>query len=78
MLTEIMNKKDEAGNYVHDASDRTRAADVLAKYGLGPPRAVDLDDVKMRVGETWELLSAHLSQKEAQAVLEQYKAIWSR
>ena len=58
-------------------TDRIRAVDVLAKYGLGAASDVTVDQVRDRLAQTVELVRATLPKQQAEAVIERMRGIWT-
>lgn len=57
-------------------SDRIRAADVVAKHGLGSEREVTLEWVGARVAQTVAIVRAELGDEDAQRVLQRLREVW--
>ncbi|MHB1864363.1 MAG: terminase small subunit [Gemmatimonadaceae bacterium] len=61
-----------------DVSDRIKAIDMLAKYGLGAVHGVSLDDVRERLEGTLEEVKARTSPEQFAAIVEAVEAVWRR
>ena len=57
-------------------ADRTRAIDLLAKYGLGTLKEVSTEDVRDKLRETISLIRAELPRDHAENLLERMRTIW--
>ena len=60
-----------------DASDRLRALDMLAKYGLGTVREVSVENVRERVMATLTVIRERCSDEQAAAIVAELRPIWA-
>jgi hypothetical protein len=60
-----------------DVSDRLRAIDLLAKYGLGTLKEVSIEHVRERVQETVTVIKQHTSPDQAATILQALRPIWA-
>ena len=57
-------------------ADRTRAIDILAKYGLGTLKEISTEDVAGRLRETINIIRRRLPAAEADALLSEMREVW--
>lgn len=60
-----------------DASDRLRALDMLAKYGLGTVKEVTVENVRERVMATLAVIRQRCSEEQAAAIVAELRPIWA-
>lgn len=60
-----------------DATDRLRALDMLAKYGLGTVKEVSVENVRERVQATLSIVRSHCSAEQADRIVEAMRPIWA-
>lgn len=58
------------------ASDRIRAVDVLAKYGLGAATDLSVDQVRGKLQQTVDLIRERVPVSLAEPLLEEMKGVW--
>jgi hypothetical protein len=72
ILTAIADGADQA------PSDRLRAVEVLAKYGLGQLREASVEDVRDRLRQTLAIIREELEEDTAERVIERLATVWQR
>lgn len=60
-----------------EASDRLRAIDMLAKYGLGTLKEVSVENVRERVQGTLAVIRKHASPEQAAAIISEMRPLWA-
>ncbi len=60
-----------------DVSDRLRALDLLAKYGLGTIKEVSVEDVRERVQRTLDVIQERTSPEQFVSIVQQLQPIWA-
>ena len=58
------------------ASDRIRAVDVLAKYGLGAASEVSVDQIREKLRRTLEIVRQAVPPGQVSAVIEALQKVW--
>jgi hypothetical protein len=66
--------EDIADSATASASDRMKAVDLMAKYGLG--KEVSAEDVRMKLGETLDLLRRELDPETYARITKQMREVW--
>lgn len=61
----------------HDASDRLKAIDLLAKYGLGTTKEISVESVRERVQKTVDVLRARIPADQLPPILAELKEVWA-
>jgi hypothetical protein len=72
ILEEIADGKDPEAK----PSDRIKAVDTLAKYGLGTIQEMSVDSVRGRLARTIELIRSELEPEQAVALLAKMAVLW--
>ena len=57
-------------------ADRTRAIDLLAKYGLGTTKEITVEHVRDKLQDTIALIREQLPRDQAEPLLERMRTIW--
>lgn len=60
-----------------EPSDRLRAIDMLAKYGLGTVKEISVENVRERVKATLEVIRAHCAPEQSNAMIQALRPIWA-
>lgn len=58
------------------SGDRTKAMDVMAKYGLGTATDVSVENVRQRVQSTLDIIRQHVSPEQAVALFSALRPVW--
>ena len=68
--------EDIADDPSQSAADRTRAIDLLGKYGLGTLKEISTEDVAGRLRETIAIIRRRLPEAEANGLLAEMREVW--
>lgn len=60
-----------------EPSDRLRALDMLAKYGLGTLKEISVENVRERVRSTLSVIQTHVSPEQYQTIVQALKPVWA-
>ena len=60
-----------------DVSDRLKAIDMLAKYGLGTVKEVSVENVRERVQKTLDVIRKHVSPDQMTAMTPELRQVWA-
>lgn len=60
-----------------DVSDRLKAIDMLAKYGLGTVKEVSVENVRERVQKTLDVIRKHVSPEQMTAMTPELRQVWA-
>lgn len=58
-------------------TDRLRAMEILAKYGLGTLKEVSVENVRERVANTLDVIREHCSPEQATSIITALRPVWA-
>lgn len=60
-----------------ESSDRLRAIDMMAKYGLGTLKEVSVENVRERVKATLSVIQSHTAPEQYATIVQALKPVWA-